>query len=204
MISIHEVSKKYRRTVIQDLSMDIGSNTFMHISGANGSGKTTLLKMTAGMEEASSGTILINGICHKKKPYEYVSNIGFLSDEPFLYPYLTGSEQTQLDINIRNSAHSKDAFELLDYLGLSKTDLNEPIHNYSKGMKQKLAFVLAIYHKPNVLIMDEPFTGMDKESLKLAINYCKEAMQNKVILFSSHQPEIADGLCNSRMQLKKL
>lgn len=204
MIIISNLRKKYSNTVIRDLNFTIENNTFLHIKGENGSGKTTLLKIIAGIESMSSGTITIDGINLGKNPDEYINNIGYLSDTPFLYPFLTGKEHIQLDMSIRKGRDESQPFTLAEKLGLSISDLREPVKNYSKGMKQKLAFILAIYHNPNVLIMDEPFTGMDKNSLATAITYCKTIMENKIILFSSHQQEIVDALSDSSLTIDKL
>jgi ABC-2 type transport system ATP-binding protein len=204
MISIIALHKKYTNTVIHDLSLSVDPNTFLHIKGKNGAGKTTLLKIIAGIESKDRGTITIDRYNQDTQLYQYISRVGYLSDAPFLYPYLTGHEHLKMDLNIRKYPNEHIPYELSERLELTQEQLAQPTKTYSKGMKQKLAFILGIYHHPSVLLMDEPFTGMDKKSLETSIHISQEIMKDKVILFSSHQELLSTSLSTRTIDLTEI
>ncbi len=204
MLTIKGLHKKYTNTVIHDLSLTVPNNTFLHIKGKNGAGKTTLIKIIAGIESKDQGSITIGQFNQDTQLYHYVSRIGYLSDSPFLYPYLTGQEHLKMDLNIRRFEDEQLPYKLAEELELTEEQLLQPTKSYSKGMKQKLAFILGIYHNPSVLLMDEPFTGMDQKSLETAIGISKDMMKDKVILFSSHQELLSKSLGNQTADLLDL
>ncbi|QHE63306.1 ATP-binding cassette domain-containing protein [Rossellomorea vietnamensis] len=204
MISIKGLYKKYTTPVIHDLSLSVEPNTFLHIQGKNGAGKTTLLKIIAGIESKDQGIILIDQYNQDTQLYQYISRVGYLSDSPFLYPYLTGDEHLKMDLNIRKYHDEKTPYHLAEKLELTQEQLAQPTKTYSKGMKQKLAFILGIYHHPTVLLMDEPFTGMDQKSLETAIHISHEMMKGKIILFSSHQEMLSTKLSTKSIDLTEI
>ncbi|MEG1779649.1 MAG: ABC transporter ATP-binding protein, partial [Oscillospiraceae bacterium] len=167
--------------------------------GHNGAGKTTTIKSIVGIIDFTEGDILINGISIKENPMECKKNIAYIPDNPDLYEYLTGIQYLNFigDIfEISKEEREKlinyysEKFELKNFLG-------NIISSYSHGMKQKLVIIGALIHKPKLLILDEPFVGLDpkashilKEEMK---SLCKEGA---AIFFSTHVLEVAEKICN--------
>ena len=168
------------------------------ICGLNGAGKSTTIKCIVGIHDFDSGDILFNGLRLKENPILYKSQLAYVPDNPDIYEHLSGI--AYLDF-IANCFHmGKEKNELIhkyaELFGIEK-DLGNPVKTYSHGMKQKIQIIASIIHKPKLLILDEPFVGLDPK----ASHDLKEIMKDltkegTMILFSSHVLEVVEKFCN--------
>lgn len=199
MIEYKNFSKSYGNTIaVDNLNLLIEDGVLCAFVGPNGAGKTTTLKATAGILDFNDGDIIINGLSIKKDAILCKKQIAYLPDNPDLYEFLKGIEYLNFisdiyDIKDERSELIKkysDLFELTGFLG-------NTINTYSHGMKQKLSIIGALIHKPSVLIMDEPFVGLDPVSSHNLKNIMKTLTKEGVtIFFSTHVLEVAEKLCD--------
>lgn len=200
MLKIEHLSKFYGdKKAVDDLSLHIEKGHIYGFIGHNGAGKTTTLKSIAGILQFEQGDIFIDGKSIKTNPLECKKIMAYIPDNPDLYEYLTGIKYLNFIADIYEVEMSKrqeliqkysEMFEIAD-------SLKEPISAYSHGMKQKLAVISALIHSPKLLIMDEPFVGLDPKASHLL----KELMhqlcnQGGAIFFSTHVLEVAEKLCD--------
>ncbi len=201
MVEIKNFSFTYPggKQAVRDLSLTLNEGDLFAFIGHNGAGKTTTIKAMVGILDFSGGDITIFGKSIKKLPLECKKELAFIPDNPDLYDSLTGIQYLnfvgdiyQIDANERKQKVEKYATMLEIYDDLGKT-----ISSYSHGMKQKLSFVAAFMHNPKLLIMDEPFVGLDPKaafSVKQCMReFCEEG---GIIFFSTHVLEVAEKLCN--------
>lgn len=200
MLRIENLTKTYgSKKAVDNLSLHIESGHIYGFIGHNGAGKTTTLKSVAGITEFDQGNIYIDGKSIKEDPLACKSVMAYIPDNPDLYEYLTGIKYlnfigdvygvSQEDRKARIKKYG-DMFELSDSLG-------EPISAYSHGMKQKLAVISAFIHEPKLIIMDEPFVGLDPKASHLLKELMKEiCSQGGAIFFSTHVLEVAEKLCD--------
>lgn len=200
MLNIEHLTKAYgEKKAVDNLSLHIAPGEIYGFIGHNGAGKTTTLKSVVGILQFDAGEITIDGISIKENPLECKRRFAYIPDNPDLYDYMTGIKYLNFiaDIfgvgaNERQARIRKyaDAFELT-------ADLAQPIAAYSHGMKQKLAVISALLHQPRLILMDEPFVGLDPlaaHTLKgLMAEHCKAG---GAILFSTHVLEVAEKLCH--------
>lgn len=201
MLTIEHLTKHYKGSDkgVTDLSLHIEPGDLYAFIGHNGAGKTTTLKCVAGIHSFDSGRILISGTDLRADPMACKRKMAYIPDDPELYEYLTGIQYLNFigdvfgvpagerEERIRTCA---DAFEITASLG----DL---ISSYSHGMKQKLAILSALLHRPQLLLLDEPFVGLDpKASLTLKTTMRELCAQGGAIFFSTHVLEVAEKLCN--------
>lgn len=200
MLQIKNLTKSYGdKKAVSDLSLHIRPGEIYGFIGHNGAGKTTTLKAAVGILDFDSGEILIDGRSIKDDPIECKRRIAYIPDNPDLYEYMTGikylnfiadiygvgAEERRADI-----AKYADAFELT-------TDLGQPIAAYSHGMKQKLAIIAAWMHHPKLIIMDEPFVGLDPKAAHRLKGMMREICDDGgAIFFSTHVLEVAEKLCD--------
>lgn len=199
MIEYKNFSKSYGNTIaVDNLNLLIEDGVLCAFVGPNGAGKTTTLKATAGILDFNDGDIIINGLSIKKDAILCKKQIAYLPDNPDLYEFLKGIEYLNFisdiyDIKDERSELIKkysDLFELTGFLG-------NTINTYSHGMKQKLSIIGALIHKPSVLIMDEPFVGLDPVSSHNLKKIMKTLTKEGVtIFFSTHVLEVAEKLCD--------
>lgn len=200
MLKIEHLTKKYDQyKAVDDLSLEIDDGLIYGFIGHNGAGKTTTLKSVVGILPFDEGDIFIDGKSIKKNPLECKKEMAYIPDNPDLYEYLTGiqylnfvADVYQVSKNDREARIAKfaDMLELTD-------DLAQPISAYSHGMKQKLAVISAFIHNPKLIIMDEPFVGLDPKASHLLKQLMKEhCQQGGVIFFSTHVLEVAEKLCD--------
>ena len=201
MLQIKDLTKIYKggKTAVSNLNIDIEPGDMYGFIGHNGAGKTTTIKSVVGILDFEEGEILIDGHSIKEEPILCKSKIAYIPDNPDLYEHLTGIQFLSFTADIfcvnkkdREERIKKyaDAFELTSSLG----DL---ISSYSHGMKQKLAIISALIHKPKLLILDEPFVGLDPKASLLLKNFMKElCSEGSAIFFSTHVLDVAEKLCN--------
>lgn len=207
MISINNFSKAYNKKeyVVKNINLIINDGDICAFVGHNGAGKTTTLKCMAGILDFSLGDILINGKSIKKDAILCKSEIAYIPDNPEIYDHLRGIEYINFIASVFKVDKEKkealikkysDLFEMTKYL-------NQEIGVYSHGMKQKLSLIAALVHEPKVLILDEPFVGLDP----ISTHYLKEEMKamasnGATIIFSTHILDVAEKLCNKIAILK--
>lgn len=208
MLSIQNFSKTYKggKKAVTDLSLEIKAGDIYGFIGHNGAGKTTTIKAVAGIIDFEEGEILVDGVSVREDPMECKRRIAYIPDNPDLYEHLTGIQYLNFigDIFAVNGGDREerirkygDAFELTPVLG----DL---ITSYSHGMKQKLAIISALLHKPKLLILDEPFVGLDPKASVLLKNIMREVCaEGGAIFFSTHVLEVAEKLCNKVAIIKQ-
>ena len=200
MLNIEHLTKAYgEKKAVDDLNLHIVPGEIYGFIGHNGAGKTTTLKSVAGILQFDEGEITIDGISIKENPLECKRRFAYIPDNPDLYDYMTGIKYLNFiaDIfgvgaNERQERIRKyaDAFELT-------ADLAQPIAAYSHGMKQKLAIISAWLHEPKLILMDEPFVGLDPKAAHLLKEMMREMCdEGGAIFFSTHVLEVAEKLCD--------
>ena len=200
MLNIEHLTKAYgEKKSVDDLNLHIVPGEIYGFIGHNGAGKTTTLKSVAGILQFDEGEITIDGISIKENPLECKRRFAYIPDNPDLYDYMTGIKYLNFiaDIfgvgaNERQERIRKyaDAFELT-------ADLAQPIAAYSHGMKQKLAIISAWLHEPKLILMDEPFVGLDPKASHLLKEMMREMCdEGGAIFFSTHVLEVAEKLCD--------
>ena len=200
MLNIQHLTKRYGNTVaVDDLSLRILPGELYGFIGHNGAGKTTTIKACCGILNFEEGEITINGTSIKDDPLACKAQIAYLPDNPDLYEFMTGIRYLNFiaDIfGIPADERQKRIRNLGDRFDLTK-DLAQPISAYSHGMKQKLAIISAFLHDPKLLIMDEPFVGLDPvSSHELKVLMRELCDKGGAIFFSTHVLEVAEKLCD--------
>ena len=169
MIELSHLTRKFNEHIaVDDLSLEIPKGAMFGFLGANGAGKTTTLKMLMGLLQPTSGSVMIDGLNVAENPTKVKSMVGYLPDEVFLYDYLTGRQFLDFvaDVyNIDSSTRDEKIDNLLISFGLEDS-ANEFAGNYSFGMKKKLALAGIVVHNPSLLILDEPFNGLDPQATR--------------------------------------
>lgn len=200
MLKIEHLTKVYGgKKVVDDLSLHIQPGEIYGFIGHNGAGKTTTLKSVVGILQFDEGEITIDGISIREQPLACKKKFAYIPDNPDLYDFMTGIKYLNfiadvfgVDENTRQERIRKYAelFELTN-------DLGQPIAAYSHGMKQKLAIIAAWMHDPKLIIMDEPFVGLDPKASHLLKGMMREVCDNGgAIFFSTHVLEVAEKLCD--------
>lgn len=207
MLKIEQLTKIYgEKKAVDDLSLHIRPGEIYGFIGHNGAGKTTTIKACCGILNFEEGNIQIDGISVKENPLECKKKLAYIPDNPDLYDFMTGIRYLNfiadifgVNANDRQERIHKyaDMFELTQ-------DLAQPISAYSHGMKQKLAIISALIHEPKLIIMDEPFVGLDPKAFHLL----KETMHElcatgTAIFFSTHVLEVAEKLCDKVAIIKE-
>lgn len=191
MLELRHVHKRYSSIpAVHDVSFTARAGEVTGYLGANGSGKSTTMKMIVGLIAPSTGEILFNGIPIHEDPIQYKMRIGYVPEEPYLYSHLSGLEYLVMVAQLRNLAGRPAAEcidELLRLFGIHG-DRDVPISSYSKGMRQKVLLAAALMHNPDLILLDEPFSGLDVGTSLVLRSLIQElAARGKVILFSSHE-----------------
>lgn len=207
MIKIFHVTKKYGgKKALDDVSFEVGKGEIFAFIGHNGAGKTTLIKAMTGIHDFDEGEILINGKSIKKEPVACKKELAYVPDNPELYENMRaiqfinficdmyGVEQSRREKNIKKYA---EMFEITK-------NLNDTIDSFSHGMKQKTALIAALAHDPKIMIMDEPFVGLDPKAVFDMKEVMREMIKDgKTIFFSTHILDVAEKLCTKVAIIKK-
>lgn len=201
MLEIKNFTKTYNNTkkAVDNLTLTVEAGDIYGFIGHNGAGKTTTLRAIAGVLDFTEGEILINGISIKKDPVACKKLTAYIPDNPDLYEHLTGIQYLNFIGDLFEVAKSDretrikkfaDAFDITQNLG-------DSIGSYSHGMKQKLAIISALIHKPKLMLLDEPFVGLDPKASHLLKTFMSElCAEGSAIFFSTHVLEVAEKLCN--------
>lgn len=200
MLEIKNVTKKYSNKVaLKNISLKLNDGEIFGFIGHNGAGKTTLIKAIVGIHSFDEGNILIDGLSIMEDELEYKKKIAYIPDNPDLYENLKGIDYLNFIADIYEVSEEKRE-ELITLYGKKFAiydNLGDLIFSYSHGMKQKLAIISGLIHEPKVLILDEPFVGLDPLSSKILKDIMKELCENgTTIFFSSHVLEVVEKLCD--------
>ena len=200
MLEIKGLTKKYKnadKNAIEDINLTIENGDIYGFIGPNGAGKSTTIKCLVGIHSFEKGSIMLDGLSIKDNPIEFKHQISYVPDNPDLYEFLTGMEYINFVSNVYDEDVSKE-----DIINLAKkfnleNNLLEPIRTYSHGMKQKIALIGALIHKPKLIVLDEPFVGLDPKAAFDLKEIIKELCQNgMMVFFSSHVLEVVVKFCN--------
>lgn len=199
MLEVHDLTRKFgRRTAVDGVSFQIGSGEIVGYLGPNGAGKSTTVKMLVGMLPPTRGEILIDGEPVEKDLVRYKMRVGYVPEEAVLYSHLSGYEYLLLVGRLRGLPESQlsSKIDKLLKICLLNPYKHSPVISYSKGMKQKVMMLAALLHNPEILILDEPFSGLDVASV-LAFRELLKSLTaaGKAILFSSHILEVTEKIC---------
>ena len=208
MLEIKNVVKTYNKTkrANDDITLSIEQGDLFGFVGHNGAGKTTLLKAVAGIIDFDSGEILVDGYSVKKDPLLVKQRIAYIPDNPDIYESLSGIEYLNFigDVFKVPSLERKALVEGYAKKFELDTVLNHPISSYSHGMKQKLVIIGALIHKPKLLLLDEPFVGLDPKAAFLLKEEFKVLCESgSSIFFSTHVLEVVEKLCNKVAIIKQ-
>ena len=200
MLEIKDLTKTFgEKRAVDDLSLTINSGEIYGFIGHNGAGKTTTIKSICGIQSFDSGEITLDGLSLVADPIKFKSQMAYIPDNPDLYEYMSGikylnfiADIFKIGLKEREERIKKyaDVFELTD-------DLAQPISAYSHGMKQKLAIIAAWLHSPRLIVMDEPFVGLDPKAAHILKEMMREVcVGGGAIFFSTHVLEVAEKLCD--------
>ena len=200
MIEIKNVTKKYgSKKALDNISFNINDGDIFAFIGHNGAGKTTLIKSIVGIHDFDEGDILINGMSIKDNPVDCKKLMAFVPDNPETYEHMKAIDyinficdmyEIPVDVREKNIKKYAKIFEM-------ENKLNDTIDSFSHGMKQKIVLISALAHDPKILIMDEPFVGLDPKAvfdIKEILN--EMVKENKIIFYSTHILDVAEKLCS--------
>ena len=207
MVEIKNLSKSYGdKKVVDNLSLTINDGEIYGFIGHNGAGKTTTIKCVIGILSFEEGSILIDGLSIKEKPLDCKKKIAYIPDNPDLYNYMSGIEYLNFigDVFKVSQLEREKAIDKYATVFEIKDSLANPISSYSHGMRQKLAIIAAWLHNPDLIIMDEPFVGLDpKASHDLKMMMREFCDNGGSIFFSTHVLEVAEKLCDKVAIIKE-
>lgn len=207
MIEIKNVTKKYGNNIaLKDVSFTVNDGEIFAFIGHNGAGKTTLIKAIVGIHKFDEGDILINGKSIKLDPVSCKKEMAFVPDNPELYEQMKAIDfinficdiyEVPQDIREKNIKKYAKLFEI-------ENNLNDTVESFSHGMKQKIALISALAHDPKILIMDEPFVGLDPKAVFDVKEIMNEMIkEGKIVFFSTHILDVAEKLCSRVAIIKK-
>ena len=200
MLKITHLTKTFgEKKAVDDLSLEIAPGEIYGFIGHNGAGKTTTLKSVVGIQQFDAGEITIGGISLKEDPLACKRQLAYIPDNPDLYDFMTGIKYLNFIADIFGVSASDRQARIRKYADLFELtdDLAQPIAAYSHGMKQKLAIISAWIHAPKLILMDEPFVGLDPKASHLLKGMMREVCDaGGAIFFSTHVLEVAEKLCD--------
>ena len=200
MLNIQHLSKAYgEKKAVDDLSLHISPGEIYGFIGHNGAGKTTTLKAVAGILNYDEGTILVDGVDNRKNPLDCKRRIAYIPDNPDIYDFMTGIKYLNFVADIFGVGSAERQERIRKYADLFELtgDLGQAVATYSHGMKQKLAIISAFIHEPKLILMDEPFVGLDPKAAHILKGMMRELCdKGGAIFFSTHVLEVAEKLCN--------
>jgi|SRR5579871_1719839 len=207
MLEARSLTKYYDHLpAVQNVSFTIRPGEILGYLGPNGAGKSTTVKMLTGLIEPSGGQIFYEGRSVYEDFTAFQRQIGYVPEEPHLYPHLSGREYLQLVGRLRGMERAELERKIDDLLRLFSLwdDRFSPLSSYSKGMRQKILLSAALLHNPHVLILDEPFSGLDVTSAMVVRSLLHSlAAEGKIIFYSSHVLEVVEKVCSTVLILRK-
>lgn len=207
MLRIEHLTKRYDEyKAVDDLSLHIESGQIYGFIGHNGAGKTTTLKAIVGILPFDEGNIYVNGKSIKDNPLACKEMMAYIPDNPDLYEYLSGIQYLNFIADVYKVSKEDREERIKKYADMLEltADLAQPISAYSHGMKQKLAVISAFIHNPKLIIMDEPFVGLDPKASHLLKQMMRDVCdQGGAIFFSTHVLEVAEKLCDKIAIIQK-
>ena len=206
MLKINNLTKKYGdKVAVNNLSLHIAPGEIYGFIGHNGAGKTTTLKSIAGILDYDSGEILIDGKSAKSEPLACKAVTAYIPDNPDIYDFMTGIQYLNFIADVFKVSDSERSSRISEYAKMFEIEdsLNDLIGTYSHGMKQKLVIISALIHSPKLIMMDEPFVGLDPKASHTLKNQMREICDNGgAIFFSTHVLEVAEKLCDKVAVIK--
>lgn len=200
MLKIENLTKTYgEKKAVDNLSLHINKGEIYGFIGHNGAGKTTTIKACCGILQFEKGEIFIDGVSVRQNPLQCKREIAYIPDSPDIYEFLSGIKYLNFVSDIFGISRQDREAKIKKYAGLFglTTDLAQPIASYSHGMKQKLAVISALIHDPKLMIMDEPFVGLDPTASYTLKEIMREiCARGGAIFFSTHILEVAEKLCD--------
>lgn len=200
MLEIKNVTKKYKNAqnnAIDDINIKIEKGDIYGFIGPNGAGKSTTIKCLVGIHSFDKGIIMLDGVSLNDNPLTYKKQIAYVPDNPDLYEFLTGMEYINFIMNVYGANVNKEDVMLLAKKFNLENNINQPIRTYSHGMKQKISLIGALAHKPKLLVLDEPFVGLDPKAAFDLKEIIKElCIEGMMVFFSSHVLEVVEKFCN--------
>jgi ABC-2 type transport system ATP-binding protein len=207
VLELRGISKFYSGIpAVKDVSFIARAGEVTGYLGPNGSGKSTTLKLITGLIDPSAGQILYNGEPIERNRIAHKQRLGYVPEEPHIYPHLTGAEYLEMVGQLRALPERQLAEKIEGFLRLFSlyADRYVPISSYSKGMRQKVLIAAALLHNPEIVLLDEPFSGLDVNSALILRNLIgKLAARGKVVLFSSHELETVERVSSRIVILHK-
>ena len=206
MLQVDRLTKRYGAIVgIDDVSFTVRPGEVLGLLGPNGSGKSTTVKILTGLLEPTSGHVLVDGADVLSDMIRFKANLGYVPEEPHLYSYLTGPEYLLLVgrlRGLRDDVLEEKIERFLQLLGIYD-DRYQTLSSYSKGMRQKILVVAAVLHDPRLVVLDEPFSGLDVSATRVLKGFVRAlAADGKMVVFSSHVLEIVEQVCSRVLILK--
>ena len=200
MLKIEHLTKKYgEKTAVENLSLHIQKGEIYGFIGHNGAGKTTTLKSIVGILQFDEGEVWIDGDSIREMPLACKKKIAYIPDNPDLYDFMTGIKYLHFIADIFGVDEQTRQERIRKYADLFEitSDLAQPVASYSHGMKQKLAIIAAWIHNPELIIMDEPFVGLDPKASHILKGLMREVCEEGgAIFFSTHVLDVAEKLCD--------
>jgi len=207
MIELQGISKKFSAsTVVNNVSFTVRPGEVLGYLGPNGAGKTTTIKMLAGLLEPTKGEIFFNGQNIRSNIHAYKRRLGYVPEQPEMYPHLSGYDYLIMVGRLRGlpeKSLKKKVPEFLRIFDLDQ-DMDTPVSSYSKGMRQKVLLTAALLHNPDILLLDEPLSGLDVATSLVIRDLIRGlARENKIIIYSSHVLEVTEKICSKVIILHK-
>ncbi len=205
---ILEVKNLYKnigkKEILKDISFTVSEGEILGFIGPNGAGKTTAIKLILGLQSISSGSIYINGYSVKKEFTKAIERVGAIVENPDMYMYLSGLENLKLNTRMYKNISKDRIEEVIKIVGLENR-INDKVSKYSLGMRQRLGIAIALLHKPNLLVLDEPNNGLDPEGIRDLRNLLKKLSieENIAVLISSHNLSEIENLCSDISVISK-
>lgn len=200
MIELKGVTKKFSAfTVVNNVSFSVRPGEVLGYLGPNGAGKTTTIRMLAGLLEPTHGQILYQGREIRRDLFGFKKRLGYVPEQSEIYPHLSGADYLTMVGRLRGLPEGllkAKILEFMDIFGLGQ-DMDSPLAAYSKGMRQKVLIAAALLHDPDVLLLDEPLSGLDVTTALVVRDLIRKlSAENKVIIYSSHVLEVTEQVCS--------
>jgi ABC-2 type transport system ATP-binding protein len=206
MLEVRHLVKRYAAlTAVHDVSFEVRTGEVLGLLGPNGSGKSTTVKVLTGLLPPTSGEIFLDDANALEDLERYKAILGYVPEEPHLYTYLTGPEYLRLIGRLRGvpDAILDDKIDRFLQLLDIYDDRYQTLSSYSKGMRQKILLIAAVLHNPRIIVLDEPFSGLDVSAARVLKGFVRSlADEGRMIVFSSHVLEVVEQVCSRVVILK--